>query len=85
MAEPRQLLYKHKAKAGKWRAGVYTPGASAASADSQVTWSPDEKHLAFINTKTNGIELCLVALATRQAKKLTDAVLNDAYAGSPFE
>jgi len=49
-----------------------------------VTWSPDEQHIAFTVTTGKGIELWTAALDTRQARKLTDAVLNNAYSGSPF-
>ncbi|MFD1187036.1 S9 family peptidase [Pontibacter rugosus] len=52
---------------------------------SNITWSPDEKTIAFTNTIANGIELWMADLGTRQAKKLTEAVVNDAYSGSPFE
>ena len=52
---------------------------------SYVTWSPDEKSIAFTNTTANGIELWTADLATKQAKKLTEAVVNDAYSGRPFD
>lgn len=52
---------------------------------SYVTWSPDEKYVAFTNTKANGIELWVASMADRKATKLTDAVINDAYSGSPFD
>lgn len=51
---------------------------------SNVTWSPDGRTIAFTNTKANGIELWIADLAGREAKKLTDAKVNDAYSGSPF-
>lgn len=50
-----------------------------------ISWSPDEKTVAFSNTVENGIELWVADLGARQARKLTDAVINDAYSGSPFE
>ncbi|SFG36724.1 S9 family peptidase [Pontibacter chinhatensis] len=52
---------------------------------SNITWSPDQKYIAFTHTKANGIELWTADLSTRQAKKLTEAVINDAYSGRPFE
>mgnify|MGYP005748810847 FL=1 len=52
---------------------------------SYVSWSPDEKYIAFTNTIANGIELWIADLSTKQAKKLTSAVVNDAYSGRPFE
>ncbi|MHC2990754.1 aminoacyl peptidase [Pontibacter sp. HJ8] len=51
---------------------------------SYVTWSPDEKHIAFTVTKATGIELWVASLADKQARKLTEASVNDAYSGSPF-
>ncbi|MBB6610939.1 S9 family peptidase [Pontibacter sp. Tf4] len=52
---------------------------------SYITWSPDEKYIAFTNTLENGIELWIADISTKQAKKLTNATINDAYSGSPFE
>jgi dipeptidyl aminopeptidase/acylaminoacyl peptidase len=52
---------------------------------SYITWSPDEKSIAFTNTRSNGIELWIADVSTRQAKRLTEAVVNDAYNGRPFE
>jgi dipeptidyl aminopeptidase/acylaminoacyl peptidase len=51
---------------------------------SYVTWSPDEKQIAFTVTNASGIELWVAGIADRQAKKLTDATVNDAYSGRPF-
>ncbi|MBC5775366.1 S9 family peptidase [Pontibacter sp. KCTC 32443] len=52
---------------------------------SYVTWSPDEKYIAFTNTVANGIELWIADISAKQAKKLTEAKINDAYSGTPFE
>lgn len=52
---------------------------------SNISWSPDEKYVAFTNTRANGIELWLADLSTKEARKLTEAVINDAYSGRPFE
>ncbi len=41
--------------------------------------SNDEKYLAFTNTESNGISLWVVDLSTFEARKLTDAILNDVY------
>ncbi|MDX5437659.1 MAG: S9 family peptidase, partial [Pontibacter sp.] len=46
---------------------------------SNVSWSPDEKYVAFTNTKADGIELWLADLSTKEARKLTEAVVNNAY------
>ncbi|NEM98118.1 alpha/beta hydrolase family protein [Pontibacter burrus] len=52
---------------------------------SYITWSPDEKYIAFTNTVANGIELWIADISTKQAKKLTSATINDAYSGRPFD
>lgn len=41
--------------------------------------SRDEKYLAFTNTEVNGISLWVVDMSNFEAKKLTDAILNDVY------
>ncbi len=48
-----------------------------------VSFSPDEKTLAFTNTTDKGVELWLVDLATARARKLTADNLN-ANLGSPY-
>jgi len=48
-----------------------------------VSWSPDETKIAFTNTAASGVELWVIDIASAQAAKLTDAVLN-ANLGSPF-
>ncbi len=50
---------------------------------SDVTWSPDEKQVAFLNTAHNGIELWVLNVQDRAVKKLTAAQVNDAY-GNAF-
>lgn len=51
---------------------------------SNVSWSNDEKKIAFTNTVENGIELWMADLETKSAKKLTEAIINNAYV-SAFE
>lgn len=51
---------------------------------SNVSWSNDEKKIAFTHTVENGIELWMADLETKTAKKLTDAIVNNAYV-SAFE
>ncbi|WP_406568151.1 S9 family peptidase [Algoriphagus halophytocola] len=41
--------------------------------------SDDEKYLAFTQTEVNGISLYVVDLTSFQAKKLTDAIVNETY------
>ncbi|MBN7814444.1 S9 family peptidase [Algoriphagus pacificus] len=44
--------------------------------------SHDEKYLSFTQTEANGISLWVVDLTTLEAKKLTDAIINDVYGNS---
>ncbi|MES2410224.1 MAG: prolyl oligopeptidase family serine peptidase [Bacteroidota bacterium] len=48
-----------------------------------VTWSPNEKKIAFTNTIATGVELWVIDVASASAKKLTAANLN-ANLGNPF-
>ncbi|NVK85260.1 MAG: S9 family peptidase, partial [Cytophagia bacterium] len=54
------------------------------AAISNVSWSNDEKKVAFTNTVEDGIELWVADLETKSAKKLTEAIINNAYV-SAFE
>ena len=47
------------------------------------SWSPNQKMMAFTNTVTNGVELWILDLTKKSAKRLTDANLN-ANTGRPF-
>ncbi len=49
-----------------------------------VQWSPDGKKIAFTNNLAEGVELWMVDVATAAAKKLTEAIVNDAI-GTTFE
>ncbi|WP_028295855.1 alpha/beta hydrolase family protein [Olivibacter sitiensis] len=49
-----------------------------------VSWSPNEKFIAFTNTTQKGVELWLIDLSNNKAKKLVDNYLNDAY-GPTFQ
>jgi dipeptidyl aminopeptidase/acylaminoacyl peptidase len=48
-----------------------------------VSWSPDEKKIAFSHTVANGVELWVIDVATAKATKLTDSRVN-ANLGNPF-
>lgn len=48
-----------------------------------ISWSPDEKKIAFSNTTATGVELWIIDVASAKATKLTDAKVN-ANLGSPF-
>lgn len=50
---------------------------------SNISWSPDEKKIAFTHTTATGVELYVLDIASAKATKLTDANLN-ANMGSPF-
>ena len=47
-----------------------------------VSWSPDEKKIAFTNTAKKGVELWVLELATATATKLTEPIVN-ANLGNP--
>ena len=47
-----------------------------------VSWSPDGSVITFLNSVSNGIELWAIDVATAQARRLTDAVINDATGGA---
>ncbi|WP_345089818.1 prolyl oligopeptidase family serine peptidase [Flavobacterium chungnamense] len=48
-----------------------------------ISWSPDEKKIAFTNTTNFGVELWIIDVATASAKKITSDNLN-ANLGSPY-
>jgi len=50
---------------------------------SNISWSPDEKKIAFTHTTATGVELYVLDIASAKATKLTEANLN-ANMGSPF-
>ena len=47
------------------------------------SWSPNQKMMAFTNTVNNGVELWVLNISSKSAKKLTEANLN-ANTGRPF-
>lgn len=48
-----------------------------------ITWSPNEKLIAFTNTSTSGVELWILDIANATAKKISENNLN-ANMGNPF-
>ncbi|WP_298394924.1 prolyl oligopeptidase family serine peptidase [Flavobacterium sp.] len=48
-----------------------------------ISWSPDEKKIAFTNTTNSGVELWIIDVATAKANKITADNLN-ANLGSPY-
>ena len=49
-----------------------------------LSWSPDGSKIVFTITKSNGLELWMADMNAAVAKKLTDAVINDAMSGMPY-
>ncbi|MFK7810422.1 MAG: prolyl oligopeptidase family serine peptidase [Saprospiraceae bacterium] len=49
-----------------------------------LTWNRDGSKIAFTNTTLTGIELWYLDMQTAVAKKLTDAIVNDAMPGRPL-
>lgn len=50
---------------------------------SNISWSPDEKKIAFTHTTATGVELWVLDMASAKATKLTEANVN-ANMGGPF-
>lgn len=50
---------------------------------STVSWSDDSKHISFTLLTDKGLELWVIELATAKARRLSDAIVQDAL-GSPF-
>lgn len=48
-----------------------------------VSWSPDEKKIAFTHTSSTGVELWVVDVVTAKAQKIMDGILN-ANLGFPY-
>jgi dipeptidyl aminopeptidase/acylaminoacyl peptidase len=49
-----------------------------------VSWSPDGMHITFTVRQSNGLELWLAEVASSKARKLTEAIVNDALSGIPY-
>lgn len=50
-----------------------------------VNWSVDGSKIAFTHTTAKGLELWMVDVASANAKKLTEAIINDVTRGTSFE
>ena len=50
-----------------------------------VSWSPSGRYVAFTNTTSQGLELWCVDVNLAQASKLTEAGVNDAISGVPYD
>ncbi|MEG9328117.1 prolyl oligopeptidase family serine peptidase [Salinimicrobium catena] len=62
----------------------HVTGLPQAARLSNFNWSPDESMMAFTHTTPKGVELWVMDIASRQAKKLTGANLN-ANLGNPAD
>ena len=50
-----------------------------------VSWSPDGRKIACTHTTDQGLELWVIGVADAKAKKHTEAIVNDATSGLPYE
>lgn len=62
---------------------IQVSGLPAAPKIAYVSWSPDEKKIAFTNTAEDGVELWVLDVETARAERLTGPVLN-ANLGEPY-
>lgn len=59
-------------------------GLPAKAKIENISWSPDGSHIAFTNTLSSGLELWIVNVKEGKARRLTEAVVNDAMRGLPY-
>ncbi len=62
---------------------IQVQGLPANPRIANLTWSPDEKKVAFTNTTSNAVELWVMDVATASASRVTTKALN-ANLGKPF-
>lgn len=62
---------------------VQVSGLPENSKITNISWSPNEKKIAFTNTTNSGVELWVIDVILASAKKITNANLN-ANLGSPY-
>lgn len=67
----------------KDKAEIQVSGLPKNALITNVSWSPNEKKIAFTNTTLNGVELWIIDVISATAKKITADNLN-ANLGSPF-
>ena len=60
-------------------------GLPAKAKISSISWAPNGSHIAFTHTTSDGIELWVVNVAQKSAKKISNIALNDAMWGRPYE
>lgn len=59
-------------------------GLPAAPQLENISWSQDGKHVAFTHSRPDGIELWVVDIASKAARRLTESDINDAMGGRPY-
>ena len=79
------LTYVNNLKVRKFKGQelVQVKGLPANPKIAYITWSPDEKTVAFTNTTAIGVELWVLDVSSSWSHKVTDAKLN-ANLGSPY-
>ena len=79
------VTYVNKLRLRKFKATVLTDvsGLPANAKIANITWSPNEKFIAFTHTSDEGLELWLLDIDKAQAKKWSDGILN-ANSGNPI-
>ncbi len=50
-----------------------------------VRWAPDSRHFAFTITRPDRIDLYVADVETAQARRISDAAVNDVYYGTPYD
>ena len=80
----RQSYYNDiKVRIGRKGIESTVTGLPAKGRFANFSWSPDQQKMAFTNTTTTGVELWIIDINAKKAKKLTSATLN-ANMGRPF-
>ncbi|MCR8666403.1 prolyl oligopeptidase family serine peptidase [Aestuariibaculum sp. M13] len=80
----RERYYNHlKVRVGRKSLESDVSGLPTNPRFSNFSWSPNQEKMAFTNTTSNGVELWVLDIATKSAKKITNDNLN-ANTGNPF-
>jgi dipeptidyl aminopeptidase/acylaminoacyl peptidase len=80
----RQNYYTDiKIRVGRTSSNETVNGLPSKKRFANFSWSPNQKKMAFTNTVSNGVELWILDIETKSAKKITKANLN-ANTGRPF-
>jgi dipeptidyl aminopeptidase/acylaminoacyl peptidase len=79
------LTYVNNLKVRKFKGKdlIQVKGLPANPKIAYITWSPDEKSVAFTNTTATGVELWVLDVSSGWSHKVTEAKLN-ANLGSPY-